>query len=315
MGSKFKFIDLFAGIGGLRLPFDEMGVCVFTSEKNPSARKVYADNFSEHEHLIDRDVSGLVPVSRNFPDHDLLLAGFPCQPFSHAGHKKGFEDIRGTLFFSIAAIAKAKKPRVILLENVRGLKGHDNGFTFLRIKETLEDLGYVFHWKVLNARDFGLPQNRNRIFMVCIRKDIPGAQEYEFPEPTHDREALRVGDFLDSRVSTKYTISDRLWEGHQRRKAANVASGKGFGYQLFNRQSRYVATISARYYKDGSEALVAQKNKNPRKLTPREAGRLQGFPDSFTLPKSDVEAYKQFGNAVPINVVDAVAKTLFPYLA
>ena len=311
----FSFIDLFAGVGGLRLPFETQGKCVFTSEKDLAARTVYSQNFNESLEGIDTDISKVgesIPVG--FPAHDLLLAGFPCQPFSHAGLRKGFDDIRGTLFFSIASIVEARRPKVLLLENVRGLKGHDQGFTFRKIKETLEGLGYVFNAKVLNARDFGLPQNRNRLFMVCLRDDLPGAFDYEFPQPTHDREELRVGDFLDSVVDAKYTISDKLWEGHKRRKKVNTQNGKGFGYQLFNVESQYVATISARYYKDGSEVLIEQKGKNPRKLTPNEARRLQGFPEDFKLPDSEVQAYRQFGNAVPVNVIHALAKSLNRYL-
>ncbi len=315
MSKQFKFIDLFAGVGGLRLPFDDLGECVFTSEMNAAAREVYSLNFQEDESHIDRDISKVNDVDLDdFPDHDLILAGFPCQPFSHAGLRKGFDDIRGTLFFSIAKIAESKKPRVLLLENVRGLKGHDGGYTFRRIQETLEDLGYVVHSKVLNARDFGLPQNRNRLFIVAIRSDLVGSSEYKFPEATHERDALRVGDFLDETVDQKYTISDRLWEGHQRRRAQNRANGKGFGYQLFNADSPYIATISARYYKDGSEALIEQSGQNPRKLTPNEARRFQGFPENFLLSKSEIQAYRQFGNAVPVAVIRELASTLNRYL-
>jgi DNA (cytosine-5)-methyltransferase 1 len=311
----FRFIDLFAGVGGLRIPFEAQGECVFTSEKDSSARNVYSENFNEKLEDIDTDISEIGEhIPESFPAHDLLLAGFPCQPFSHAGLRKGFDDIRGTLFFSIASIVEVRRPKVILLENVRGLKGHDHGFTFRTIRETLEGLGYVFHAKVLNARDFGLPQNRNRLFMVCLRDDLPGAFDFEFPEPTHAREELRVGDFLDARVDERFTISDKLWEGHKRRKAINTQNGKGFGYQLFNRESQYVATISARYYKDGSEVLIEQKGRNPRKLTPNEARRLQGFPENFKLPDSEVQAYRQFGNAVPVNVIHALAKSLKRYL-
>lgn len=315
MSKRFKFIDLFAGVGGLRLPFEELGECVFTSEINAAAREVYSDNFQEDESHIDRDISKVNDVHLgDFPEHDLILAGFPCQPFSHAGLRKGFDDIRGTLFFSIAKIAESKRPKVLLLENVRGLKGHDGGYTYMRIQETLEDLGYDVHSSVLNARDFGLAQNRNRLFIVAIRGDVLGSNTYQFPNPTHDRHALRVGDFLDANVDDKYTISDRLWEGHQRRRARNRADGKGFGYQLFNAESPYIATISARYYKDGSEALIEQSGRNPRKLTPNEARRFQGFPETFRLPKSDIQAYRQFGNAVPVSVIRALAKTLEPYL-
>lgn len=315
MSKPFKFIDLFAGVGGLRLPFEELGECVFTSEINAAAREVYSENFHEDESHIDRDISKVNDIDlSDFPAHDLILAGFPCQPFSHAGLRKGFDDIRGTLFFSIAKIADSKKPKVLLLENVRGLKGHDGGYTFMRIQETLEDLSYVVHSKVLNARDFGLAQNRNRLFIVAIRADLGQSNAYKFPEATHDRDSLRVGDFLDENVDDKYTISDRLWEGHQRRKTKNKENGKGFGYQLFNADSKYIATISARYYKDGSEALIEQPGRNPRKLTPNEARRFQGFPETFRLPNSDIQAYRQFGNAVPVSVIRALATTLEPYL-
>jgi DNA (cytosine-5)-methyltransferase 1 len=314
-GKSFKFIDLFAGVGGLRIPFEAQGECVFSSEKDPSARAVYSTNFNEHIDKINTDISQIgESIPNDFPSHDLLLAGFPCQPFSHAGLRKGFEDTRGTLFFSIASIVAAKKPKVLLLENVRGLKGHDHGFTFRKIKETLEELGYVFHSKVLNARDFGLPQNRNRLFMICLRDDLSDAFDYVFPEPTHSREKLRVGDFLDKSVDARYTISDKLWAGHKRRKAVNTQNGKGFGFQLFNEDSEYVATIPARYYKDGSEVLIEQKGKNPRKLTPNEARRLQGFPETFKLPDSEVQAYRQFGNAVPVSVIEALARSLNSYL-
>lgn len=315
MSEKFRFIDLFAGVGGLRLPFDDLGECVFTSELNPAARAVYSDNFGEVEAAIDRDITKVTdPLSADFPDHDLILAGFPCQPFSHAGLRKGFDDMRGTLFFSIASIAESKRPKVLLLENVRGLKGHDGGYTFKKIQETLEVLGYVIHSKVLNARDFGLAQNRNRLFIVCIRHDLENAYDYRFPEPTHERSSLRVGDFLDADVDEKYTISDLLWAGHKRRKESNQLNGKGFGYQLFTEESEYIATISARYYKDGSEALIAQPGKNPRKLTPNEARKFQGFPKEFKLPTSDGQAYRQFGNAVPVNIIRALAGTVIPYL-
>jgi DNA (cytosine-5)-methyltransferase 1 len=313
---KFTFIDLFAGIGGLRIPFDKKGECVFTSEINPSSREVYSNYFKEPLDSIHGDINDFInPVPTDFPRHDLLLAGFPCQPFSHAGLRQGFEDIRGTLFFAIAAIAKARKPRVVLLENVKGLLHHDNGNTFFRIKETLESLGYVVHSKVLNARDFGLAQNRNRLYIVAIRKTVAGASKYKFPEPTHDRNKLKVANFLDKNVSKEFTISDQLWKGHQERKDRNLARGVGFGFQAFDAKSTYVATISARYYKDGSEALICQKGRNPRKLTPNEVRRLQGFPEGYPLHDSKVEAYKHLGNAVPVAVVAALAKTLEKYLS
>lgn len=317
MRKTFTFIDLFAGIGGMRIPFerDLDGKCVFTSEKDPHARFVYTLNFGEPDEFIDKDISEIAEREpTRIPDHDLLLGGFPCQPFSHAGKKGGFEDTRGTLFFSIASIIKVKKPKVVLLENVRGLRGHDGGRTFAVIESSLKELGYLVFSKILNARDFGLPQNRNRFFIVGIRKDIRNAASFEFPSPTCDRMENKVGQILEPRPAPTLTISDRLWTGHKNRKSKNVEAGKGFGYQLFSPEDSYTATISARYYKDGSEILIEQKGKNPRKLSVREALNLQGFPRDFQPHPSAVQAYKQSGNAVPVPVIAALATALKQYL-
>jgi DNA (cytosine-5)-methyltransferase 1 len=275
---------------------------------------VYSENF-RISHEFNTDVTSTDDNVEAVPDHDLLLAGFPCQPFSHAGKKMGFEDTRGTLFFSIANIAKQKRPKVLLLENVRGLKSHDKGKTLETIQQTLIEIGYSVHVKILNARDFGLPQNRNRLFIVAIRDDIPGNANYVFPEPQTDPSSLTVAMILEAESDLeKLTISDRLWQGHQERKLRNVAAGKGFGFQLVERESSYTATLSARYYKDGSEILLKQPNRNPRLLSVREAANLQGFPKAFVLHPSKKEAYKQLGNAVPVNVISAIAKTIMPYL-
>lgn len=313
--SNFKFIDLFAGIGGMRIPFDELGgECVFTSELDEHARSVYELNFGA-DHVINTDVTSVDDCPEIVPDHDLVLAGFPCQPFSHAGKRLGFEDTRGTLFFSIANIVKAKRPKVLLMENVRGLKSHDGGNTLRVILASLKELGYKAHTEVLNARDFGLPQNRNRLFIVAIRNDLPGASDYSFPVPTVQREGLTVALALDPNCDAEeLTISDRLWNGHKERRARNQASGKGFGYQIVSPDSPYTATISARYYKDGSEILVAQEGLNPRLLSVREAGNLQGFPEKFRFHESKKQAYKQLGNAVPVNVIRALAAGLTTYL-
>jgi DNA (cytosine-5)-methyltransferase 1 len=340
---KFDFIDLCAGIGGLRIPFEAKankgsdwrglnGQCVFTSEKDENACKTYAENFkgkSSAQTLydeIDRDFTLRDPNS--IPNHDLLLAGFPCQPFSQAGKRRGFTDERGSVFAAIANIIRVKQPRVVLLENVRGLlslKNPDSGTHAIEeILQELESCGYfVPKPRLFNARDYGLPQNRVRLFILAIRNDIARKNdlvnnadfERYWPKPTCDRDSLKVGDFLERNVPSSYTISDRLWQGHLERKEKNKSMGKGFGYQAFDRSSSYVATISARYYKDGAEALLLQKNKNPRKLTPRETGNLQGFPENFILSESKVQAYKQFGNAVPINVVHAIAKKIEVFLS
>ncbi len=295
----YNFIDLFAGIGGMRIPFEELGgKCVFSSEIDKFAQQTYQANFGE---IPQGDITKI--DARDIPKHDLLLAGFPCQAFSHAGLKKGFEDTRGTLFFDIARILEHHKPKAFLLENVKALETHDDKKTIEKILNTLfYDLGYFPSPKVLNAKDFGLPQNRERIFIIGI-KDYN--QNFLWPIPPKTK--TRLGKILHKRVKDKFTLSDRIWNSHIKRKENHRLNGRGFGYSLFNRDSEYTSTISARYYKDGSEILIEQKNKNPRMLTPREAARLQGFPDSFKIPVSNHQAYKQFGNSVPINVIRALA--------
>lgn len=299
-----KIIDLFAGIGGIRMGFEQAFnevSCVFTSEIDKFAIQTYQVNFGGE--MVHGDITQI--NEQDIPDHDILLAGFPCQPFSQAGLKKGFSDTRGTLFFDIERILLAKKPKAFLLENVKQLKGHDQGRTLKIILKHLSQAGYDVHVKVLNAKDFGIPQNRERIFIVGLLEHDSG---FEFPTPISAD--TKVSDILQVPVDAKYTISDRLWEGHQRRKIENKKNGKGFGYGLVTSESPYTNTISARYYKDGSEILVAQKGKNPRKLTPREAARLQGFPDDFIIPVSDVQAYKQFGNSVCVRVIAEIAKAM-----
>lgn len=308
---KFKFIDLFAGIGGIRIPFQELGgECVFSSEWDKFSQKTYRVNFGE---IPAGDITKI--DAADIPDFDILLGGFPCQPFSQAGLHKGFSDTRGTLFFEIERIIQEKRPKAFLLENVKQLKGHDGGRTFSVIMEHLEALGYHTEAKILKAADFGVPQIRERIYIVGFDKkcfNIP--EDYAFPYPEATGKKTRVGDILESNVDDKYTISDRLWEGHIRRKADNKKNGKGFGYSIFTEDSPYTSTISARYYKDGSEILIAQDGKNPRKLTPRECARLQGFPDSFVIPVSDAQAYKQFGNSVAVPVVRAIAHNIIQEL-
>ncbi len=296
--SSFKMIDLFAGIGGIRLGFESIGgECVFTSEWDGPAQKTYHANFEE---LPYGDITKIKP--EEIPSFDVLLAGFPCQPFSQAGKKLGLADTRGTLFFDIAKIVEHHRPRVVLLENVKRFKSHDGGRTFETIKSILEGLGYDIHAQVLNAKDFGVPQNRERIYIIGFL----GKVDFSFPKPSGIK--TKLGDILEKKVDLKYTISDKLWAGHQRRKKEHREKGNGFGYSMFNEKSEYTSTISARYYKDGSEILVEQNGKNPRKLTPREAARLQGFPDDFIIPVSDNQAYKQFGNSVAVPVLKAIAK-------
>ncbi|MDQ6953384.1 MAG: DNA cytosine methyltransferase [Mariprofundaceae bacterium] len=265
--AKFKGIDLFAGIGGIRLGFEQVFKkdidFVFSSEIDKFAKITYFENFKEVPY---GDITQINPI--DIPSFDILLAGFPCQPFSNAGLKKGFSDTRGSLFFDIARIIEHHKPKVVFLENVKGFKGHDKGNTFRVVKETLENLGYKVFFEVLNAKDFGVPQNRERIYIIAfLDKKI----NFRFPEKMDV--SIKVGDILDNQVDEKYT-----------------------------------STLSARYYKDGSEVLIQQEHKNPRKLSPREAGRLQGFPDEFNIVVSDVQAYKQFGNSVAVPAIKELAK-------
>jgi DNA (cytosine-5)-methyltransferase 1 len=333
----FTFIDLFAGIGGFHISMHEVGgECVFASEWDKFARITYEANFKKiSPKLFDTghfnsDINDANP--KDIPDFDVLCAGFPCQPFSMAGLRKGFEDTRGTLFFNIANIINYKKentkhaPKVLLLENVKGLRNHNKGKTFAKILETLEELGYNYKTEVLNAKYFGVPQNRERLFIVAWDKEQITNKDFKFPfgldknrEPIFNIEKLsdssiktRLGDILEKSINEKYTISNRLYEGHLRRKKEHEAKGNGFGFSLFNSESPYTSTISARYYKDGSEILIEQENKNPRKLTPKEAGRLQGYPigNGFEIVVSDVQAYKQFGNSVAIPVIKTISSEI-----
>jgi DNA (cytosine-5)-methyltransferase 1 len=306
------FIDLFAGIGGIRLGVEEAllayGIeprCVMTCEIDRHAHTTYSANFKDSLttcDIYDLDEKSLAP-------YDLLLAGFPCQPFSQAGLKLGFQDTRGTLFFEIERLLRHNRPKAFLLENVKQLKGHDKGRTLKKILAVLESLGYTVSYDVLNTKHFGLPQNRERIFIVGFLNPIS-----PFVFPTGNEKNVCVGDVLDDNVDEKYTLSDNLWQGHQRRKQMHLEKGNGFGYSLFYPDSPYTSTISARYYKDGSEILIHQDHKNPRKISPREAARLQGFPERFVIPVSDTQAYKQFGNSVSVPVIRAIVQAMLPIL-
>ena len=319
--SEFKFIDLFAGIGGVRLGFQSVGgSCVFSSEFDKHAQQTYKDN---HGEVPFGDITLIDPTK--IPEHDVLLAGFPCQPFSHAGLKLGIEDTRGTLFHDIARIIEEKQPRFALLENVKGLISHDKGHTLRVILQTLTKIGYscnipqdiIEHGStkeiqtlakkmIMKSVDFGVPQNRQRIYIVLWKDGL--IDKFTYPETSGIE--VKVGDILEDNPDPKLTISDKLWAGHQRRKIKNKENGKGFGFGLVNHESPYTNTISARYYKDGSEVLVDQVDKNPRKLSHREAARLQGFPDEFVTHGSSVQGYKQFGNSVSVPVIKALAKNI-----
>ena len=308
---KFTFIDLFAGIGGFRIGLSSHGgKCVFSSEWDRHAKETYYNNYGE---VPFGDITNFTKNGRKtevtperIPTHDILCGGFPCQPFSQAGKQLGFEDARGTLFFDILTIAKKQRPKVLFLENVKRLKGHDKGRTFQVICNSLRELGYKVYAKVIRAFDHGVPQNRERIFIVAFSKPI----HFEFPKESRYSMYKTVGDVLETNIDPYYTISDRMWEGHQRRLREHRNKGNGFGYSLFEKNAEYVNTISARYWKDGSEILIKQNNANPRILTPRECARIQGYPEIFKPHDSRRWAYQQFGNSVAVPVIQAIAKNI-----
>ncbi|MBN3534823.1 DNA (cytosine-5-)-methyltransferase [Mycoplasma procyoni] len=310
----FTQIDLFAGIGGIRMGFQNHGgKTVFSSEWDKFAQKTYKANYGEEP---AGDITQINP--KDIPDHDVLLAGFPCQPFSQAGLKLGFEDTRGTLFFNIASILKEKRPKAFMLENVKQLRGHDKGKTLKTILNVLREMDYyVPEPEVLNAYHFGVPQNRERIFIVGFDKTKIKEKysDFEFPKGKIDPN-LKVADILmkPNEVNEKFTISDKLFEGHKKRRLKHKENGNGFGFNLIFPESKYTNTISARYYKDGSESLISQEGKNPRMLTPRECARLQGFPENFIIQVSNAQAYKQFGNSVCVKVIDAIAKEMVLFM-
>ena len=369
MKKKYTFIDLFAGIGGFHTALHYVGgKCVFASEWDKHARISYEANYKDIEpNLFEKDNDGNYiyfnedindVIPSQVPNFDICCGGFPCQPFSIAGLKRGFEDTRRTLFFNIANLIKNKiesgyPPKVLFLENVRGLKNHDKGKTLEVILATLEELGYSYSYEVLNAKYFGVPQNRERLFIVAWYKKLINVEEFKFPfgidqdgNTIFDKKLAKekaiitkVSDIFEpaDSIDPKYTISDRLWQGHQNRKERNRQNGKGFGYSLFKADSVYTSTISARYWKDGSEILIDQSEKglNPRKLTPVEAGRLQGYrilgngwehPEcannanynatnrEFTIVVTNKEAYHQFGNSVAIPVIKRLAEEIVKQL-
>ena len=366
----FRFIDLFAGIGGFHTAMHHVGgKCVFASEWDKYARMSYIANYKDVEpDLFKQDADGSYPffneditqaIPERIPAFDVCCGGFPCQPFSIAGLRRGFEDTRGTLFFTIANIVKQKiesgnPPLVLFLENVKGLKNHMKGETLKTILATLEELGYSYNYEVLNAKYFGVPQNRERLFIIAWYKKYINVESFNFPfgiakdgstiyqKPKNLSELVletHLSDIFEPEASLDpyYTISDKMWIGHQERKKRNRENGKGFGYSLFTGDSTYCSTISARYWKDGSEILIDQsdKNLNPRRLTPTEAGRLQGYRIlgngwqnaecssnqnynntnlEYRIVVSRKEAYHQFGNSVAIPVIKRLAEEIVKQL-
>ncbi len=318
--SKFKFIDLFAGIGGFRISFQELnGKCVFSSEWNKYAKKTYDANFGE---VPFGDITQI--DEKKIPDHDILIGGFPCQPFSIAGvskknslgKKHGFlDETQGTLFFDICRIIKEKKPKAFLLENVKNLKSHDKGNTFKVIEKTLKKLGYFVFSKVLDAKYY-VPQHRERIFIVGFSMEyFNESVVFNFPKPP--KSELQIKTILEKKVDKKYTLSDKLWEYLQNYAKKHREKGNGFGFGLVDKNG-ISRTLSARYYKDGSEILIPQgKDENPRRLTPEECKKLMGYPDKFKIKNigvSDTQLYKQFGNSVAVPVVREVANAMLYFM-
>ncbi|MBD2860348.1 DNA (cytosine-5-)-methyltransferase [Spongiibacter sp. KMU-158] len=334
--AAFSFIDLFAGIGGIRRGFESIGgECVFTSEWDKYSQITYRKNYSEDHHPVVGDITKIDTAL--IPDHDVLLAGFPCQPFSLAGVSKknslgrahGFEcNTQGTLFFDVERIIAAKKPKAFLLENVKNLMSHDKGKTFKVITQTLEEkLGYKIFYKVIDANGF-VPQNRQRIFIVGFRDDVPFSwAEFQQPEkgavkmrnilhPENGKEAVEerytVGP--SATVRQEFILSTKLWKYLQDYKKKHEKAGNGFGFGLVNGEDT-CRTLSARYHKDGSEILISRgQNKNPRRLTPRECARLMGYPDSLEIPVSNTQAYRQFGNSVVVPVIAEIARIMKPHI-
>lgn len=309
----YTFIDLFAGIGGLRLAMESAGArCVYSSEWNKFSRHTYEANFGE---VPDGDITQ-VPADE-IPDHSVLVGGFPCQPFSVAGVSKkrslgratGFEDeTQGTLFFDVCRILDTKRPKAFFLENVKNLTSHDHGRTFEVIEQSLDSLDYDVFYRVLDAQDY-VPQHRERIVIIGFdRRRYGNDPEFSFDLPKPEIKPV-LADILEQDVPDKYTLSDKLWAYLQAYAAKHRAAGNGFGYGLA-RPDGVARTLSARYHKDGSEILIPQDGRNPRRLTPRECARLQGFPDSFVIPVSDTQAYRQFGNSVAVPLMSEVAKAL-----
>lgn len=333
--ASFSFIDLFAGIGGLRRAMEGAGGrCVFTSEWDRFAQQTYHANFPDNRPIAG-DIREVDP--HDIPDHDVLVAGFPCQPFSIAGVSKknalgrahGFlDETQGTLFFDVLRILMHHRPAAFMLENVKNLKSHDKGKTFEVIRRALtEELGYTLHTQIIDAANF-VPQHRERIVMVGFREatdfsfeelNLPGRQGRGMRDILHPENGTEApeGHYTvgpDAKVSDKYTLTDKLWTYLQNYAAKHRAKGNGFGFGLVEGDS-IARTLSARYYKDGSEILVSRgEGNNPRRLTPRECARLMGFDDSFRIPVSDTQAYKQFGNSVAVPVFAEVARIMQPHV-
>lgn len=323
----YRSIDLFAGIGGIRLGFDKVFnneiETVFVSEWDKKAKETYRANFDD-EAEIQGDITKI--DEKNIPKHDILLAGFPCQSFSLAGHKKGFEDARGTLFFDVARIIKHHKPTVVFCENVKNLVNHDRGKTFKVIKNILTDLDYTVFSQVLNSKNFGVPQNRERIYIVAFRNDI-APNKFSFPDKIDSTKEIK--DIIEeSEVSPKYYLSNVYLESLRRHKARHALKGNGFGYEIrsidgiagaivcggMGRERNLIVDERLTDFTPVTHIKGEINREFIRKMTPREWARLQGFPDEFKLVVADTHLYKQFGNSVTVPVIEAIAKKVKRYL-
>lgn len=309
-----KFIDLFAGIGGFRIPLEDFGgECVFSSEMDKFAALTYSSNFGE---IPTGDITKV--DEKDIPEHDILAAGFPCQPFSISGKRLGFEDTRGTLFFNVARIVKYHKPKFVILENVRNFATHDNGNTLSVVKAAMEDLGYTVFYKVLNASHYGLPQNRERIYILCFREDL-NVEHFDFPKATN--EAVKLSDILDSELSEsdylinrpdiklnydKITLLENVTSIGKPIRVGTINKG-GQGERIYSDKGHSI-TLSANGGGAGAKTGAYLINGKVRKLSPRECARLQGFPEEYKIVVSDNQAWKQFGNAVPVKVVREILK-------
>ena len=319
----YKSVDLFAGIGGIRLGFDkafEKDIeTVFVSEWDKKAQETYRANFKD-KFDIQGDITQI--EEKKIPQHDILLAGFPCQAFSLAGLKKGFEDARGTLFFDVARISEYHKPKVIFCENVKNLVNHDKGKTFKVITRILENLGYKVYEKVLNSKNFGVPQNRERIYIVAFREDIDSS-DFSFPEETADSKV--IADIMEEKeVSPKYYLSDVYLDSLIKHKERHESKGNGFGYEIkkldeiantlvcggMGRERNLIIDRILTNFTPVTPIKGEINKKYIRKMTPREWARLQGFPDNFKFVVADTHLYKQFGNSVTVSVIEAIAKKI-----
>ncbi len=305
---KYKFIDLFAGIGGIRLAFESTGSeCVFSSEIDKYAQATYNENFGDYP---KGDITKI--LSNEIPEHDILCAGFPCQPFSQAGvakynslgWKHGFEHkTKGTLFHDVCRILKYHKPKAFLLENVKNLKGHDGGKTWEVIQNSLTSLGYTIYDSVIDAAKL-VPQHRERVYIIGFKDEL----KFDWPDILDLKP--RLNQILYNRTKDRYTLTDGVWRALKRHAKRHKSKGHGFGYGIADRKG-ISRTLSARYYKDGAEILIEQKKgKNPRRLNPRECARLMGYSDDFKIPVSDSQAYRQFGNSVVVPLVKIIAERI-----